>query len=60
MNHLAGGGQGRLPKLWFRFVEFSTPQLAEVVEGVMIAAFRDEYLWNGRNEWKQHWALEVG
>ena len=46
-------------KLRFRFVEFTNPELAEYVEGVMIAAFREEYRWNGRNEWLQHCVLET-
>jgi hypothetical protein len=44
--------------LWFRFVEFPTKALAEFTEGTMISAFRDEYVWNSRNEFKQQWALE--
>jgi hypothetical protein len=58
-DHLRSRNKELMPKLWFRFVEFATPQLSDVVEGVMIAAFREEYAWNRRNEWKQHWALEV-
>jgi hypothetical protein len=34
-----------------------TLQLAELLEGLEIAAFREEY-WNVRNEWVQHWAME--
>ncbi len=56
-DHVLGRTRTRV---WFRFVEFGTPQLADVVEGVMITAFREEYVWNRRNEWKQHWALEIG
>ncbi len=58
-RHLEVKAKVKLPRLWFRFVEFSTLPLAELVEGTMIAAFREEYEWNGRNEWRQHWALEV-
>ena len=41
-----------------RFVEFPTKGLAEFTEGTMISAFRDEYVWNSRNEFEQQWALE--
>jgi hypothetical protein len=44
--------------LWFRFVEFPTRALADFTEGTMISAFRPEYVWNSRNEFKQQWALE--
>ncbi len=44
--------------LWFRFVEFPTKELAEFTEGTLISAFRDEYVWNSRSEFKQQWALE--
>ena len=44
--------------LWFRFVEFPTKALAEFTEGTMISAFRHEYEWNSRNEFKQQWTLE--
>ena len=47
----------QLPKLWFRFVELPTLQLAELLEGLEIAAFKEDY-WNARNEWVQHWAME--
>ena len=47
----------QLPKLWFRFVELPTLQLAELLEGMEIAAFKEDY-WNARNEWVQHWAME--
>ena len=47
------------PRLWFRFVEFSTPAVASYAEAVMIIGFRDEYEFNRRNEWSQHWALET-
>jgi hypothetical protein len=59
-EHLSPQQRGQKPNVWFRFVEFATPQLAEYVEGVMISAFREEYKWNRRNEWTQHWALEMG
>jgi hypothetical protein len=29
------------------------------IEGVYIAAFRDTYEWNGRNEWAEHWRVEA-
>jgi hypothetical protein len=58
-DHL-GSRRCQKPKIWFRFVELATPQLANFVEGMMIAAFREEYIWNRRNEWVQHWALETG
>jgi hypothetical protein len=57
-EHMSPIKHGQLPKVWFRFIEIAPP-LAEYVEGVMIAAFRDEYKWNRRNEWMQHWALEM-
>lgn len=52
-----------MPRLWFRFVEVPTVQLAELLEGLEIAAFRDladheQERWNKRNEWVQHWAME--
>jgi hypothetical protein len=28
------------------------------IEGVYIAAFRETYEWNGRNEWSEHWCVE--
>jgi len=55
-RHLASKNGG-LPTLWFRFVELPTLQLAELLEGLEIAAFREGY-WNARNEWVQHWAME--
>jgi hypothetical protein len=55
-EHLAAGKSG-MPKLWFRFVELPTLQLAELLEGLTIAAYSEEY-WNARNEWVQHWAME--
>ena len=47
-------------KVWFRFKEFGSPQLAELAEGVVIAAFlwNVKGTWNQRNEWRQHWAAE--
>jgi hypothetical protein len=47
----------KLSTLWFRFVELPTLQLAELLEGLEIAAFSEDY-WNRRNEWAQHWAME--
>jgi hypothetical protein len=47
----------QFPHLWFRWVELPTPQLIDVLEGLEIAAFSEDY-WNQRNEWTQHWALE--
>ena len=55
-NHLISRN-GELPTLWFRFVEVPTLRLAEVLEGMEIAAFSEVY-WNRRNEWVQHWAME--
>ena len=46
-----------MPTLWFRFVELPTLRLADLLEGLEIAAFSVEY-WNRRNEWVQHWALD--
>jgi len=57
-RHLRSKGLNELDPLWFRFVEFPTKALAEFTEGTMISAFRDEYIWNNRNEFKQQWALE--
>jgi hypothetical protein len=54
--HLASPMRG-MPTLWFRFAELPTLQLAELLEGLEIAAFKEEY-WNSRNEWVQHWAME--
>ena len=48
----------RLPRLLFRFIELGDPGLANLLEGLEIAAFRDEYCWNSRNEWTQHWAMD--
>jgi hypothetical protein len=45
------------PQLWFRWVELATPQHVDVLEGLEIAAFAEDY-WNHRNEWTQHWAME--
>jgi len=47
----------RMLTLWFRFAELPTLQLAELLEGLEIAAFREEY-WKRRNEWVQHCAME--
>lgn len=44
--------------LWFRFVEFPTRGLVEFTEGIMISAFREDYTWNSRSEFKQQWTLE--
>jgi len=55
-KHLASRHKG-LPKLWFRFVELPSLQLAELLEGLEIAAFRKDF-WNKRDEWTQHWAME--
>jgi hypothetical protein len=55
-KHLATRNRG-MPTLWFRFVELPTLRLAELLEGLEIAAFGEEY-WNSRNEWVQHWAME--
>jgi hypothetical protein len=64
-EHLASKRRDK-PEVWFRFMEFSKADLAELAEGTVIAAF----LWNGtgekrrfsgwtkRNEWRQHWAAE--
>jgi hypothetical protein len=60
-QHLNPKNNEPMPKLWFRFVEFAGEErveLAELAEGTMIAGFKEEYKWNGRNEWKQHWAME--
>jgi len=57
--HLMNKKLSESEPLWFRFVEFSTIELAEFTEGTMISAFRDEYIWNNRNEFKQQWALEL-
>jgi hypothetical protein len=45
------------PALYFRYVELPELRLAEVLEGLEIAAFSDVF-WNQRNEWVQHWAME--
>jgi hypothetical protein len=45
-------------KLFFRCKVFASEELTAYVEAVSIAAFREE-LWNKRNEWTQHWALET-
>ena len=55
-KHLASN-DGGLPPLWFRIVEMPTLRLADLLEGMEIAAFAEEY-WNRRNEWTQHWAME--
>jgi hypothetical protein len=55
-EHLAARTTG-MPTLWFRFVELPTLRLAELLEGLEIAAFKEDY-WNARNEWVQHWAME--
>lgn len=57
-NHLNNKKLSALDPLWFRFVEFPSGALAEFTEGMMISAFRDEYVWNSKNEFKQQWALE--
>lgn len=57
-QHLRSQALSASEPLWFRFVEFPTRSLAEFTEGTMISAFRDEYTWNSRNEYKQQWALE--
>ena len=44
--------------LRFRFVEISDPRVSNQLEGAEIAAFKEEYVWNGRNEWVQHFAAE--
>jgi len=46
-----------LPHLYFRYVELPNLQLAELLEGLEIAAFAEDY-WNKRNEWIQHWAMD--
>ena len=56
--HLRKAKLSELECVWFRFVEFPTKALAEFTEGTMISAFRDEYIWNKRNEFKQQWSLE--
>jgi hypothetical protein len=56
--HLRNKKLSALQPLWFRFVEFPTRELAEFTEGTMISAFREEYVWNRKNEFKQQWALE--
>ena len=56
--HLRDAKLSELEPLWFRFVEFPTKALAEFTEGTMISAFRNEYIWNRRNEFKQQWAFE--
>lgn len=55
-RHLSSNNS-KLPTLWFRFVELPTLQLAELLEGLEIAAFRETF-WNKRDEWVQHWAME--
>ena len=57
-QHLRNKRLSELDPLWFRFVEFPTRALVEFTEGTMISAFRDDYIWNSRNEFKQQWALE--
>ncbi|HEY3441618.1 MAG TPA: hypothetical protein VGK29_12725 [Paludibaculum sp.] len=46
-----------MPRLYFRYVELPSLQLAELLEGLEIAAFSEDY-WNKRNEWIQHWAMD--
>ena len=58
-SHLDSARRIDAHQLWFRFVEFATPQLAEFTEGVMISAFREDYKWNRKHEFKQQWALEL-
>lgn len=57
-QHLRSKRLSESEPLWFRYVEFPTRALADFAEGTMISAFRDEYVWNRRNEFKQQWALE--
>jgi hypothetical protein len=44
-------------RLWCRYKACSTVELASYIEAVHIAAM--DYPWNKRNEWTQHWALEM-
>jgi hypothetical protein len=46
-----------MPELYFRYVELPNLQLTELLEGVEIAAFSEDY-WNKRNEWIQHLAMD--
>lgn len=57
-HHLNDKKLSKSDPLWFRFVEFPTREMAEFVEGTMISAFREDFKWNGRNEFIQQWALE--
>lgn len=58
-QHLRNKRASGSEPLWFRFVEFPTKALAEFAEGTMISAYREDYVWNRRNEFKQQWALEM-
>jgi hypothetical protein len=48
--------------LYFRYldVKLGTETLAviNVIEGVCLIGFDDKYVWNGRQEWNQHFAVE--
>jgi hypothetical protein len=64
-EHLAS--PGKHPKIWFRYIELPTKELAEELEGLVITAFLWDHVdgrrafagWNKRNEWTQHWASLV-
>ena len=45
-------------RLWYRYKVFDSPAEARFVEALQVIAFQEEYEWNDRQEWAQHWALE--
>ncbi|MBI3469004.1 MAG: hypothetical protein HY000_38870 [Planctomycetes bacterium] len=42
---------------WFRYQVLPAAWCAKFVEGLHLIAFQEEYVWNKRQEWKQHYAF---
>lgn len=45
--------------LFYRIKEFATIEETRYVEAFEIASMNEEFKFNKRNEWLEHWALEI-